>query len=276
MMKSCKTPTKHNTTEIAKRMVARYPKSLQDVIDGDVIGLGYHSLAKQLQSRVENVKRPDTPKIKKRKAASDDDTDEISAAQRASVQDTYGCINWMPKHLPLTETEESQLETKEKLKMIEEMEMNNSSDVVRDLIKSTYFTQRKEINSGASIQKLSEEWPFLFKEIGMAAHYQELTGMSLIESFLANVDKKGARLLNFFKRVDAHKHKQVLDALLKLQTERGQSTGCSEEVIQMVLLLLAHFDEKEEHLFHFIEKTTLAEEVQMENVPSTPCLYCVW
>lgn len=89
MMKICKNPTKHNTTEIAKRMVARYPKSLQDVIDGDVIGLGYHSLVKQLQSRVENVKRPDTPKI--HKVASDDDTDEISAEQRASVQDVLLC-----------------------------------------------------------------------------------------------------------------------------------------------------------------------------------------
>ena len=270
MIKICKNPTKHNTTERAKRMVARYPKSLKDVIDGDVIGLGYHSLAKQLQSRVENVKRPDTPKIQKRKAASDDDTDEISAEQRASVQDTYGCVNWMPKHLPLPETVESQLEKKDKMKTFEDM--NYNSDVVKDLIKSTYFTQRKEINNGASIQKLSQDWPFLFKEVGMAAHFQELTGVSLIVSFLANVDKKGARLLNFFKRVDAHKHKQVLDALLKLETERGQSTGCSEEVIQMVLLLMAHFDEKEQHLFHYVEKTSLAEEVQVENVPPTPCL----
>lgn len=53
MMKSCKNPTKHSTTEIAKRMVARYTKSPQDVIDGDIIGLRYHSLAKQLQSRVD-------------------------------------------------------------------------------------------------------------------------------------------------------------------------------------------------------------------------------
>lgn len=94
-------------------MVAKYPKSLQDVIDGDIIGLGYHSLAKQLQSRVENVKRPDTPKIKKRKAPSVDYADEISA-ERASVQDTYGCVNWMPKHLPIPETAESQLEKKRK------------------------------------------------------------------------------------------------------------------------------------------------------------------
>lgn len=268
MMKICKNPTKHNSTEIAKRMVARYPKSLQDVIDGDVIGLGHHSLAKQLQSRVENVKRPDTPRVQKRRAASDDDTDEISAEQRASVQDTYGCINWNPKHLPVPETVESQLEKKEKLKKLEDM----NSDSVKELIKSTYFTQRKDIINGTSIQKLSQEWPFLFKEVGMTAHFQELTGVSLTESFLANVDKKGARLLNFFRCVDAHKHKQVLDALLKIQHERRQSTGCSEDVIQMVLLLLAYFNEQEEHLFHFIEKTSLAEEVQMENVPPTPCI----
>lgn len=82
MMKICKNPTKHNITGIAKRMVARYPKSLQDVIDGEVIGPGYHSLVKQLQARVENVKRPDTPKVIKRKAASDDDTDEIPVEQK--------------------------------------------------------------------------------------------------------------------------------------------------------------------------------------------------
>ncbi|KAI5628690.1 hypothetical protein C0J50_10579 [Silurus asotus] len=95
MMKICKNPTKHNITERAKRMVARCPKSLRDVIDGDVIGPGYHSLVKQLQARVENVERPDTPKVIKRKAASDDDdTDEIPTEQKASVQDTYGCISW--------------------------------------------------------------------------------------------------------------------------------------------------------------------------------------
>lgn len=150
--------------------------------------------------------------------------------------------------------------------------MNSNSDDVKELIKSTYFTQRKEINNGASIKNLSQDWPFLFKEVGMAAHFQELTGVSLIDSFLANVDKKGPRLLNFFKHIDAQKHKRVLDSLLMIQTDRGQSTGCSKEVIQMVRLLLAHFGEKEEHMFHFIEKTTLAEEVWMESVPPTPCL----
>ncbi|XP_047658933.1 uncharacterized protein LOC125139371 isoform X2 [Tachysurus fulvidraco] len=202
MMKICKNPTKHNITEIAKRMVARYPKSLQDVIDGDVIGPGYHSLVKQLQARVENDKRPDTPKVIKRKAASDDDTDEIPTEQKASVQDTYGCISWESKHLPLSETVDSQLEKNEEMKMFKK---NYSTDVVKELVKCTYYTQRKDINKGASIQKLCQERPFLFNEVGMPAHFQELTGVNLMETFLANVDRKGARLLKFLRCVDAQK-----------------------------------------------------------------------
>ncbi|KAF6736314.1 hypothetical protein FQA47_007720 [Oryzias melastigma] len=271
MMKLCRNPTKQNTTEIVKRMVTKYPKSFQDVIDGDVIGPGYHSLVKQLQSRVENVKRPDTPKVVKRKAASDhdDDTDEIPAEQKASVQDTYGCVSWEPKYLPLSETVESQLEKKEEMKKLFK-KMNYRIDLVKELVKCTYYTQRKDINKGASIQKLCEEWPFLFNEVGMAEHFHELTGVNLIETFLANVDKKGARLLKFLRYVDAQKRKQVLDALLKLQTEKGQSNRCSQEVNEMLLLLLAHFGEKEQLLFRCVEMTSQAEDVEMDDVPPTP------
>lgn len=35
-------------------------------------------------------------------------------------------------------------------------QLNFNSDAVKILMKSTYFTQRKEINIGADIQKLSE------------------------------------------------------------------------------------------------------------------------
>lgn len=118
-------------------MVAKVPKSLQDVMSGDIIGLGYHSLAKQLQLRVENVKQPDTPKIKKRKAPSDDYTDEISG-ERARVQDTHGCVNWMPKHLPIPETAESQFEKKKKNRTFEEM--NPISDDVKEQIVNLFHT----------------------------------------------------------------------------------------------------------------------------------------
>lgn len=71
-------------------MVVKYPRSLQDVIEGDVVGPGYHSLVKQLQAQIENVKRSSTPKITKRKQVSDeDDTDEIPAERYAAVQETW-------------------------------------------------------------------------------------------------------------------------------------------------------------------------------------------
>ena len=90
MLKVCASPSKQASTEVTKKIIAKYPQSLQDVIDGDVVGTGYHSLVKQLQVRIENVKRSSAPTIMKRKRGSDgDDTDEIPAEKRAAVQDTW-------------------------------------------------------------------------------------------------------------------------------------------------------------------------------------------
>lgn len=95
MMNACASPSKQASTDVAKKIVAKYPQSLQDVIGGDVVGPGYHSLVKKLQTRIENVRRSSAPKIMKRKRGGDEyDTDEIPAEQRAAVQDTYDCINW--------------------------------------------------------------------------------------------------------------------------------------------------------------------------------------
>ncbi|KAJ7998147.1 hypothetical protein DPEC_G00219580 [Dallia pectoralis] len=79
MMKVCDCPSKKSPTAIAKQMVGKYPASLQDVIEGDVIGTGYDSLVKQIQNRIENVKRPNVPKIRKRIRTEDSDTEEIPA-----------------------------------------------------------------------------------------------------------------------------------------------------------------------------------------------------
>lgn len=65
---------------------------------------------------------------------------------------------------------------------------NFSPGEVETLMKCNYYFQRKEINKGIDLQSIVEEWPFLFQEIGMTV--QELTGVSLKESFLTNVKKK--------------------------------------------------------------------------------------
>ncbi|XP_072565115.1 uncharacterized protein [Paramormyrops kingsleyae] len=271
MMRASASPSKQASTEVAKKLIAKYPQSLQDVIEGDVVGSGYHSLVKQLQARIENVKRSSTPTIKKRKQCSDEyETDEVPAEKRVAVQDTYGCVKWDMKFMPVTETAESQKVKKEKLKKLQET--NVSLDEVENLMKQTYYSQRKDINKGEDMQFLLEEWPFLFQEVGMAVHFHELTGVSLKETFLNSLEKKGKRLLDFMRNTCADKSKRVLQAVTKLKILRGQLEGCSEDMKDMVLLLLSYFDEKEENLFHHVEETCLGHEVQGETLPVTPCI----
>ncbi|KAI5629104.1 hypothetical protein C0J50_8003 [Silurus asotus] len=104
----------------------------------------------------------------------------------------------------------------------------------------------------------------------MEVHFKELTRILLIETFLNSTDRKGNRLLNFMRIVCATKNKHVLQAITKLQVLRGQTNGCSYDVKDMIILLLSYFDEKEAHLLHYIEETSLAKDVELENLPVTP------
>ncbi|XP_038157392.1 uncharacterized protein LOC119794107 [Cyprinodon tularosa] len=270
MMEVCASPRKQETTEVAKKLIAKYPLSLQDIIEGDIVGPGYYSLVKQLQNRIENLRRVSKPKIRKRKNMLDEDG-TVPPEQNAAVQDIYGCIKWDMEVMPIQETAETQKEKKVKLKMLSE-ENNLNSDEIRDLMQRTYYTQRKEINQGKDLQIMVKEWPFLFQEIGMTIHFQELTGVNLLETFHKNLEKKGKRLLDYLRTVSAHKIKRVLQTVRNLDILRGQVQGCSEELKDLVLLLLSHFNDKEETLFHYVDETCLAGEVKVDNLPVTPCL----
>ncbi|KAK1903813.1 putative 4-diphosphocytidyl-2-C-methyl-D-erythritol kinase [Dissostichus eleginoides] len=241
-----KRPSPQMRREMVRILVCEMKR--KNIIEGDVIGPGYHSLVKQLQNRIENVKRSTTPKIRKRKNGTDEsDTDEVPPEQRAAIQDTYGCIKWDLKFLPLGETEESQQEKKEKLR-------------------------RKQVNQGTNIKSLLQEWPFWFDDLGMAVHFKELTGSELQETFTRNLDLKGKRLLNYMNTVAVYKSKRLLQALTKFKVMRGELSGCSEDVKDMVLLLLSYFDEKEDTMFCYVEDTCLAGEVQMDQVQLTPTI----
>ncbi|XP_041960351.1 uncharacterized protein LOC121718957 [Alosa sapidissima] len=252
-------------------MVAKYPKSLQDVIEGDVIGSGYHSLVEQLQNRFENVRRCTAPKIRKRKRRADEsDTDDSPPERRAVIQDTYGCINWDPKSMPLGEGQESQRQNKEKLQTLS-LQTDPDPEEVTLLMRSTFYAQRKQVNQGKDIKHLVEEWPFWFDELGMSVHFKELTGTDLKETFARNIDMKGKRLLDFMRTVGMKKSK-FLPAFMKFQLIRGELTGRSEDVKEIVLLLLSYFDEREDAMFCYVEDSCLAGELQMKQVPLTPTI----
>lgn len=107
----------------------------------------------------------------------------------------------------------------------------------------------------------------------MGVHFKELTGVALKETFIQNVDLKGKRLLNFLSTVCVTKSKKFLQAATKVKMLRGaERSGCSEDVKEMVLLLLAYFDEREEMMLSNVEDTCLAGEVQTDKLPLTPTI----
>lgn len=115
----------------------------------------------------------------------------------------------------------------------------------------------------------------MFQEVGMTVHFQELTGVSLKETFLTSVEKKGKQLLDFMRTICAEKSKQVLRVVTKLKILRGQLEGCSEDVIDMVLLLLSYFNEKEENLFHYGEDMSVGRSTSGKLACDT-MLHCMW
>lgn len=121
--------------------------------------------------------------------------------------------------------------------------------MVKQPTRSTFYTQRKQVNEGTEIKSLLEDWPFLFRELGMAVHFEELTGVSLKETFMRNVDLKGQRLLPYLETVTSNKSRRFFQAVAKIPLMRGEQTGSEENVAKMMLLLLSYFDEKEDVMF---------------------------
>lgn len=186
----------------------------------------------------------------------------------------YGCIRWTVKFLPLGETAESQQQKKEKLKDLFKESFFLSPVPVKSLMNSTFYTQRQDVNKGKDIKHLVDDWPYWFHEIGMVEHFRELTGVELKETFLKNVEQKGERLLDVLKTVAVNKSRKFNQAAAKLQLMRGEHRGSSaEDVTEMVLLLLAYFDDKEDVLLQYVDNTCLAGEVDVDQFPLTPTIF---
>lgn len=149
---------------------------------------------------------------------------------------------------------------------------DDNLDEIKSLMELTYYTQRQHVNQGKSIKWLTEEWPFLFEEVGLSVHFKEPTRVDLKDSFLRNLDLKGKRLHSYLTTVCVNKNKRLLDTYAKIQRIRGKESGCSEDVKEMLLLLLSYFDEKESSMFCYVDEACLAVEVQLEQVPLTPAL----
>lgn len=73
---------------------------------------------------------------------------------------------------------------------------------VKELMTITYTKQGEDLNADPppSILDISKKWPFLLSWKFLLSHFTTLTGVELYARLNEDLDKKGKRLLEFFRR----------------------------------------------------------------------------
>ncbi|XP_056455373.1 uncharacterized protein LOC130389569 [Gadus chalcogrammus] len=259
---ACPTPGKKHISEIARMMTKAYPVAFTDVIEGEIVGSGYDSITKQMVSRVDNLKRGNTSLSLKRQVISSSEGEDSPTRKRRL--DTYGCINWQPTRLPPDETPESQKHAQEELKKMWR-ERCCDSKAIENMMRDTFFTQRKDIISGTEASDLTKEWPYLFETSGMKTHFKELIGVDMEDK---NIRNKCARVISFLKSGDKTGKMETIFR----EMETSSKNVADVNVAAFLPLLLKYFDEEEEQMFYKVDQTTLPSEVDCAGLPSTPCI----
>lgn len=95
--------------------------------------------------------------------------------------DSYGCVNYQPD-MPLSETTQSQIEKCLNMKEYNTINGASINEENRSMLKATYFSIRKDINSGKNLNFLLTEWSLLFTTKGFLEHFNELVGVNMSRS----------------------------------------------------------------------------------------------
>ncbi|XP_033968100.2 uncharacterized protein [Pseudochaenichthys georgianus] len=256
----CPMPGKKHLSEIAREMVLMYPMSFRDYIEDIVVGSGYDSLTKQLQSRVDNLKRGTTSLFLKRKATSASEGED--QPPKTMRLDTYGYINWQPQRPPPGETGETQEQFKLELK---NMHITRSKDTKRieEKMVATFYTQRSDIIKGMETPVLLRDWPYLFEMCGMMAHFKELTGMDVDKEAMSS---KCRRVVSYL--MSREKKSKIEDILSDMEIAKARHLDA--DLPGCLMLLLRHFNEDQAKMFLKVDETCLPSEV--DDLPSSPCI----
>ena len=245
-------PGKNALTSIAKKIVRAYPRSFQDEIEGSVIGTGYDSILKQIQTRFENINRKMTEfSVKRKHDESAEDEEELlegGSSHKKSLCDEYGCINYLPVNYPEGETEETQ---EYKKNILKEKYSVGETNEVEELLMNTFFSQRNDIiNKNATVCSLLEEWPHMFHETGMFIHFWKLTNIKIRDKMEAALVTNGGQNLNWMKSEQDEHIRKIHEELVEARCIVGNKTP---EVPAMICAVMSHFGDKEEFLYITVE-----------------------
>lgn len=251
----CPNPTKAECSQIAKNVVAQYPKSFSDVTDEeDLLGSGYTSLLIQIKTRVEHVNRGNTlARIRRPKRTNETNEDSSQPKNICIKVDSYGCINWQPHNLPEGETMDS-LEVKRQMLVtlyIKEGPRCAETVKVDDLMHITYIQQRQFINSNPSptVSDIMLKWPFLFQKRWLLSHFETLTGIDILTRLTVALQNKGRRIINYFQHQKLKWRGEIQALLNEIENDSRTLQDQDLMVISVILLLMTFFREAMESLF---------------------------
>lgn len=100
--------------------------------------------------------------------------------------------------LPTDETLESQKQAQEQLKKMYKERCRDTKGIEK-MMRTTFFTQRKDIINGIENSDFINDWPYLFEITGMKIHFKELTGMDIYNKAMEN---KYTRVISYLKTSD--------------------------------------------------------------------------
>lgn len=244
-------PKQKNLSIIAERIVAAYPNSFVDDIGGKIIGSGSASVLRQLENRINNLKRGEKSlpfgASASSSLASTSDEEGGCKPKRAKMQDSYGCINWQPKELPPGEDETTH---KDKVIAFKQMYSANRDtwdmEIISSHMDSLYFTIRTQINSKCmTIDALLEEYPFLMEDNSMMSHFKKLVGIDLRSTLEESIERKGQRILMYLNQISNQSSTKgaLKKAFQELDDAKLAARDCSPELPGLLLLLSTYFGE---------------------------------
>ena len=235
---------------LAHRAVQLYPNSLEDRINGSLVGTGYDSLLRQMIFRTENVNRSTSQK-RKSNDPQQSTSAEVAGPPKKKKRDAYGCISFQPDMVVGMEDEVA-LEKQ----YLKDMFTNPDPEKwdnrrILKAIEVCFPEQRRIINGNIPIKEIQEEWPCLFECNAMMAHFNLLVGINLMKVFGETSCDKIQTVYEFLK--SKGQSKTLFEEVDQLEAEKKTNNFRLQAV---VLALMDYFEEDRRHLFHSVDVIT--------------------
>lgn len=244
-------PPRRAIEDIARKIVSRYPKSLEDVAGSK----RYEHLFEQIENRLYHLNRT---KSKMNSRSLLDETEIVSAKRK---KDAHGCANWMPE-IPEGETPETL--NKIQLWLLEQSKENADSEEIILNMNKTYVLQRLDINKkNFSISEVFSRWPYLFRRKFFLQHSNHLLGFDVEKKWIEELLVKVPIILNYFKSLSRKSvsFKNIQKTIKEIDSYVNENTSKTPEACSLMLVLCQFFGEEESTFVQYFEVCIFAETI---------------